>query len=208
MNILSVFRVFTEPARLFAELARIKPTPASVVSGYALWLGLIPPVCAYIGVVTFGWRFGVGEPVSVSAPLALTVAIAYYAALMTGFAAASLLARWMAPTYGANTHPGLHVALVAIVGTPLMVGGLLHLYPLLPLNLMLLIPAILWSCYLLYTGVPVLLETDVPRGMLMASSMLGVFFAAAIALAALTMIMWTLGLGPDIGFDWRSSVAG
>lgn len=89
-----------------------------------------------------------------------------------------------------------------------MVGGLLHLYPLLPLNLLCLLPAIIWSVYLLYSGLPVLLGTDRMRGMLMASSLLGIFFVAAVGLAALTMILWVLGLGPDLGFDWRSSVAG
>ena len=165
-------------------------------------------MCAYIGVTTFGWHFGVGEPVQVAPATALIIAIAYYLALLAGFVAATALCRWMAPTYGASTDLGRHATLIAIVGTPLMAGGLLHLYPLLPLNLLLLIPALIFSCYLLYTGLPALLQIDVPRGMLMASSMLGVFFAATLALAALTMIMWTLGLGPDIGFDWRSSIAG
>ena len=208
MTLTWVFRVFLEPSKLFAEIAERKPTLNAVLAGYAVWLGLIPPVCAYVGIVSFGWRLGVGEPVRIDADTALPIALAYYAALLSGFGIAAFLTRWMASTYGARKDAGLHAALVAIVGTPLMVGGVLHLYPLLPLNLLLLIPAILWSAYLLYTGVPALLEIDVDRGMLMSTSILGVFFVAAVALAAFTMILWTLGLGPDIGLDWRSSIGG
>jgi len=208
MNPATVFRVFLDPAGLFRDLAAREPSVKAVFVGYALWLGLLPPACAYVGVVSFGWRFGVGEPVQVGAGTALLIALAYYLSLLLGFGVATFLTRWMAPTYGASENPGLHAALVAVVGTPLMAGGLLHLYPLLPLNLLFLVPAILWSAYLLYTGIPRLLGIDVDRGMLMATSVLGVFFVAAVALAAFTMILWTLGVGPDIGFHWRSTVGG
>ena len=162
----------------------------------------------YIGVSAFGWRLGVGEAVRFDGGILAAVAVAYYVALLAGFVAAAGLSRWMAPTYGASDSGGRHAALVAIVGTPLMTGGVLHLYPLLPLNLLCLIPAIIWSAYLLYTGIPVLFGIDASRGMLMASAIAGVFFVAVVALGGLTMVFWTHGIGPDIGFNWRSSVAG
>lgn len=208
MNIFSIFRVLTAPGDLFRELAVHKPSPQQVFFGYVIWLGFIPPLCAYIGMVSFGWHFGVGEAVHIGAVAAIGVAIAYYVCLFLGYMLTTGLMQWMAPTYNADTHLGLHAALTAIVGTPLMLGGVLHLYPLLPLNLLFLIPAIIWSVYLLYTGVPKLLGTDQARGVLMASSVLGVLFVAVAALAMLTIILWVNGLGPDIGFDWRLSVEG
>ena len=208
MKMADIAWVFANPAALFRRVAQDKPSARMVFWGYALWLGMMPPLCAFIGVSVFGWHFGVGEPIYISAATALAVSAAYYAALLIGYAVAVRLTRWMAPTYGADTHLGLHAALVGIVGTPLMIGGVLHLYPLLPLNLLCLIPAILWSAYLLYTGIPALFGIETSRGMLMASSILGVFFVAAIGLAALTMVLWTHGIGPDLGFDWRSAVAG
>lgn len=203
MNLARLADVVVRPSQLFADIARDAPAARRVLFGYAAWLGLVPPVCAYLGVARFGWRLGVGEPVRIGADVAVFVALAYYAGLLAMFFLAALLARWMAPTYGATAHLGRHAALVAVVGTPLMLGGLLHLYPLLPLNILALVPALIWSAYLLYAGVPVALGVDARRGMLMASSMLGVFFAAALGFAALTMILWAHGVGPDLGFNRR-----
>ncbi len=208
MTLFDFARVFVRPSGLFADVAKNRPSARAVFWRYALWLGMLPPLCALLGMTLFGWRLGVGEPMRFGAAVMLAGTLAYYLALLGSFGAAAALSRWMAPTYGADRGAGLHAALVAIVGTPLMAGGALHLYPLLPLNLLCLIPAILWSAYLLYTGVPILLGIDTSRGMLMASAILGVFFVAAVALAALTMALWTHGIGPNIGFDWRSSVAG
>ena len=208
MNLFGIAAVLTKPDALFRELSEKRPSARRVFFSYVIWIGLIPPVCAYIGMITSGWHFGIGEPVSISPLVAAGVAIAYYACLFAGYALTTILMQWMAPTYNADTHSGLHAALAAIVGTPLMLGGFLHLYPLLPLNLLFLVPAMIWSVYLLYTGVPKMLGTDQARGVLMASSVLGILFVSAAALAMLTIILWVNGLGPDIGFDWRLSVEG
>ncbi len=208
VTLFQVARVFYSPAGVFREVAEQRPSARAVFFKCALWLGLAPPVCAFFGAELFGWRLGVGEPVRLEAPALLAVSGAYYLALLCGFFLTAFLTRWMAPTYGASAEPGLHAALAAMVGAPLMAGGFLHLYPLLPLNLLCLIPALVWSAYLLFTGLPVLLGTDPGRGMLMAASVLAAVFSAAVALAAITMILWTHGAGPDIGFNWRSSVGG
>lgn len=203
-----LIKVFTCPSALFQSLRADTPALQRMVLGYVIWMALLPPVCAYIGITSFGWELGVGEPIRTSHTTTLVIAILYYFTLLIAYLVTTYLIHWIAPTYGASEAYGLHGALVAIIGTPLMVGGVMHLYPFLPLNLLCLIPAILWSCYLLYTGIPVLFQIDASRGMLMASSVLGIFFVSAIAVASFTMMVWTLGLGPDIGFDWRFSVAG
>lgn len=206
MTLFFIPRILWQPQSVFRQLAEAKPSVQQVFLGYVLWLGLLPPVCAFVGMQSFGWHFGIGESVQMSGAVALWVAVAYYICLFLGFAVSVLVMRWMAPTYGASTHAGLNAALTAIVGTPLMLGGLLHLYPLLPLNLLAIIPALIWSVYLLYTGLPLMLGVDSSRGMLMASAMLGVFFVGVVSIAVLTMILWVNGIGPDIGFDWQTSV--
>ena len=206
LSLLDIADIFLRPAAVFRRLADDSAGFKRILFGYALWLGLIPPVCAWFGTSAFGWRLGIGEAVQISPERSAIVFPLYYLCLLAGFGFATGLARWMAPTYGATPSAGRCASLVAVVGTPLMVGGLLHLYPLLPLNLLCLIPAVVWSVYLLYTGLPVVMGTDSVRGMLMASSLLAGFFVAAIGLAGLTMMLWALGLGPDLGFSWRLSV--
>lgn len=204
---MNIFAVLFSPARAMAEIGD-KPPGAARAFMFAAALGLIPPVCAFIGASNFGWRLGVGEPVPVSPSLALFVSAGYYLFLLGGFVFAVFLTRWMAPTYGARGGWGTHAAFLTAAGSPLMLGGLAHLYPHLGANLMLLCPAMIWSAFLLYFGLPPALRTDADRGMLMATSLLGVFFVAANALMILAMFLWTLGAGPDIGFNWRYSISG
>lgn len=204
---MNVFAFLYSPRAAFARIADSPPSPKQA-SLTAAGLGLIPPVCAFIGASNFGWRLGAGAPIPVSSELALTVSVAYYFFLLGGFLFAAFLMRWMAPTYGARQEWGAHAALLVAAGAPLMLGGLAHLYPHLGLNLMLLVPAMMWSAFLLYSGLPVALRADADRGMLFATSLLGVFFVAANALMVMAMMLWTLGIGPDIGFNWRFSVSG
>jgi len=189
-------RVLSHPGQVFAEVARQPPAAGEVFWGYAFWLGLLPPVSACIGSVSFGWRLGAGDPLTIDIGIALAIAILYYFSLLAAFIAAALIARWMGRTYAAEAPEGSYFALIALVGTPLMVGGLFHLYPSVVLNVTLLMPAFLWSAMLLYRGLPVLLGTGPERGQLMASAVLGFMLVAIITFLALTMVLWVNGIGP------------
>jgi len=62
-----------------------------------------------------------------------------------------------------------------------------------------LIPAMMWSMYLLYRGLPVVLNISPERGMLMASALIGYLLVAAVSFLGLTVALWGRGIGPSIG---------
>jgi hypothetical protein len=169
-----------------------------VFFGFALWIGLLPPVFAYIGTVNFGWRLGV-EPVFLPQRTVLAISIAYFTALLFGFLSSAVIARWMAVTYDASASLGRYFALMAIVGAPLAVGSVIHLYPNVFLNILVLVPALIWSMYLLYRGLPIVLGTGPNRGMLMASALIAYLLVAAVSLLGVTVALWGRGIGPLIG---------
>jgi hypothetical protein len=105
----------------------------------------------------------------------------------------------MADTYGARHSFGLHLALIAIVGAPIAVGSIIHLYPNVFINILVFVPVMLWSMYLLYTGLPIILNTTPERGMLMASSLIGYFLVAFVSLLGITVVLWGYGFGPTLG---------
>ena len=105
----------------------------------------------------------------------------------------------MAATYGASTALGRHVALITIVGEPLAVGSLAHLYPDVFINILIMIPTMIWSMYLLYKGIPIALGITSEKGVLMASALVGWLLVAAVSLLGLSMMLWTLGVGPLLG---------
>jgi len=197
-SILDLGRVLFRPNAVFEALAAETPPVARVFFGFALWVGLLPPVFAYIGTMNFGWRLGV-EPVFLPQETVLAISAAYFIALLFGFLSSAVVARWMAVTYDASQSLGRCFALMSIVGAPLAVGSVIHLYPHVFINVLVLVPALIWSMFLLYRGLPIVLRTGPNRGMLMASALIAYLLVAAVSLLGVTVALWGSGLGPRTG---------
>ncbi len=88
------------------------------------------------------------------------------------------------------------IALAAYTATPLFLIGLTALYPLLWLDMVLGFPALAYSVYLLYTGVPIMMEIPVERGFLFSSAVLGVGLVMLVGVMAASVILWSWGVGP------------
>jgi hypothetical protein len=197
-SIASLSTVLFRPKAVFEALAAAEPSAAKVFFGFALWIGLLPPLFAYFGTMQFGWRLGV-EPVFLPRATVLMVCAAYFVALLFGFLSSAVVARWMAVTYDASQSLGRCLALMAIVGAPLAIGSVIHLYPHVFINVLVLVPTLIWSMYLLYRGLPVVLHTGPNRGMLMASALIAYLLVAAVSLLGVTVALWGSGIGPLIG---------
>ena len=190
--------IMFRPNRVFARLASTEPDPTRVFFGLTLWLVLLPPVFVFIGTHQFGWLMGV-EPIVVPDPMIAVVSILYFVLLAFGFVTTALVSAWMANTYGAVSSFGMHFALVSVVGAPLAVGSIVHLYPHAFINVLVLVPILIWVIYLLYRGLPIMLGTGPERGMLMASALVGYLLVAWVSLIGITTALWRFGLGPVIG---------
>lgn len=194
-----LFKSLYEPQTAFSELAKVEPSPLSILFRYSIWLLILPPAFALIGAANFGWRLGAMEPLNLPVESLILVSAGYLVVLIFGLVSTALISRWMAATYGANSSLGRHLALITIVGEPLAVASMAHLYPDVLVNILVMIPTLIWSMYLLYKGIPIVLETPPERGMLMASSLVGWLLVAAVSLLGLSMSLWTLGVGPLLG---------
>ena len=91
------------------------------------------------------------------------------------------------------------VILEGLVGAPLMLGSFIHLYPDIFINILAFVPVLVWSMYLLYSGIHVVLHTAPERGMLMASSLIGYLLVAFVSLLGITVMLWSVGIGPILG---------
>ena len=192
-------RLLLRPAQVFEELSDTRPDPHVVFFRYVIWLAFIPPLFAYVGASVFGWRLGASEPLYLPAESLLIVSLVYFFTLLFGFASTAIVAQWMASTYGARHSLGIHFAMVTVIGAPLVVGSIVHLFPNVFVNVLVLIPTLMWSMYLLYKGLPVVLKISPERGMLMASALIGYLLVAAVSLLGLTVALWGRGIGPSIG---------
>ncbi len=187
------------PQRAFAELAAATPDPVRILFKHILWLALAPAVFVFVGSSLFGWRLGAGEPLRLPQETLTLIAMGYFLALVVGLTSTAAVSRWMAATYGGRDALGAHLALVALVATPLVIASAVHLFPHVFVNVLALIPALLWSLYLLYAGLPAVLGTGPERGMLMASALVGCLLVGAVTLLCVSVALWASGIGPAIG---------
>ena len=194
-----LLRSLYEPSSAFEDLSRVEPGAFTVFIKFSLWLLLFPPLFSLIGAANFGWRIGAEEPLMMATQSLLLVSVGYFMVLTFGLFSTAFISSWMASTYGASTSFGKHVALISIVGAPLSIASIAHLFPDVLINVLVLIPTMIWSMYLLYKGIPVALDTPPERGMLMASSLVGWLLVAAVSLLGISMGLWAAGVGPLLG---------
>ena len=194
-----LLKFIRRPTNAFEAIARTEPDPLQVFFGQIIWLALVPPVFAFIGASIFGWRLGAELPLYLPTDALTLVSIGYFFTLLFGFVSTAFVGRWMAPTYGADDAFGTHLALVGIVATPMVAGSAFHLFPHVFVNLLVFIPALIWSMYLLYKGLPIVLKTGPERGMLMASALIAYLLVGVVTVLGLTVAMWASGIGPSIG---------
>ena len=196
---LLLFRLVSRPNDVFRNLSTAKPSAAEVFFKLSIWLLALPPLFAWFGTRRFGWRLGATEPLILSTKQLTGITVGYFIALIFGFISAGLIARWMSVTYGARHSLGIHFAVITVVGAPLAAGSVIHLYPDVFINVLVLVPTLIWSMFLLYRGLPVVLGISPQRGMLMASALIGYLLVAAVSLLGITVVVWSHGIGPRIG---------
>ena len=198
LTVLNLGEILFAPSRLFRQLADSAPEPWRLFFGLTIWLLVCPPVFTLIGTLSRGWLLGVA-PIELPVQVAVAVAIAYLAMLLLGFFSTVIIARWMSSTYAASGSDGAIFALITIVGAPLAIGSIVHLYPHAFINVLVLVPVLIWSIYLLYQGLPVVLKSGPERGMLMASALVGYLLVAWVSLIGITVVLWGAGFGPRMG---------
>jgi hypothetical protein len=191
--------VLFSPKAVFEDLAIARPSPYRVFFKYLVWFAMLPPLFAYIGGSRYGWDLGAETPLVLGETELRIVSVLYFLILIVAFISTAFVSRWMSGTYGARISLGAHMAVVATIAAPVVFGSVIHLYPHVFINLLVLIPALIWAMYLLYSGLPVALGISQERGMLMASSLVGWLLVGFVTLLGITVALWTHGLGPSIG---------
>lgn len=193
-----LYRVLASPASVLRDVANRDSSLTYQLLPIALFLLVLPPLAAAVGGSLFGWQLGTPEPLLLTTVQTVLVSVLYWLLLCFGFFTTVLLARWMGTTYGAEAGLADYVALFTVVCAPLSFAGLSHLFPHVFFNILVLLPAVIWSMLLLYRGLPVVLRIPGERGMLMASSIVGWLLVAMVSLLGLSVGLWTVGLGPSI----------
>ncbi len=187
-----VWGLFAHPKGEWTSIRDEHATISKCYCSHVLLLAAIPVVAYFIGTTQVGWQIGTTS-VRLDARSALAIAALTYLTMLVGVLSVGKAIHWMAPTYGSDQPLTQAIGLAAYVATPLWLVGAMFVYPVLWLNLLIGLPALAYTVYLLYTGLPVMMRVPEERGFLFASSVLAVGLVMLVGILAVTVILWTLG---------------
>jgi len=103
---------------------------------------------------------------------------------------------WMERTFGVSASYERCLIFTVFTSTPMFLSGFIGLLPILWLDVLVVLSAVCYSVYLLYSGVPIFMDIPEERGFIFASSMLTVGLCALVGCMAVTVILWGMGVAP------------
>ena len=188
--------LFTDPARQWEKIRLQYESGSGSPIGHSLILALVPAISGYYGTTQVGWRIGVGDPIHITTDSAMAIAVIYYIALLVGVFSIGWVIHLLGKAYEVVKPLPLCVALAAYTATPLFLIGIMQVYPVLWLNLIIGLPALAYTVYLLYSGLPIMMQIPAERGFLYSSAVMAVGLVALVAMLAMTALLWGMGLQP------------
>lgn len=176
--------ILLQPKEAWAAIDAESTDTATLFTRYAMILAAIPAVCGFIGMSLIGFG-GFGVTLRVPLVSGLVNMVVSYVLSLVGIFVLGLIIDALAPTFGGqkNSIQALKVAVYA--STAALLGGI---FSLLPALAMLGLLAALYSIYLLYTGLPVLMRSAPGKSVgytvvvILAAIVVGVVMAAVSAL--------------------------
>jgi len=164
---------------------------------HILIVALIPAICGYYAAAHIGWTIGVGDPIKISQTSARLMAISMYCALVVGVFALAYLIQWMAKTFDSKPSFIQSLELAAYTATPMLMVGIAALFPVLWFVALAGLVAVSYSVYLLYSGVPIMMNIPEEKGFIYSSSVVTCGLVLLVGIMAFSVVMWTMGFGPE-----------
>ncbi|HEY7886131.1 MAG TPA: Yip1 family protein [Cellvibrionaceae bacterium] len=192
--------IFINPDREWQRIRNEEQSFFKVYWTHVPLLALIPTVCAYFGVTYQGWSIGTGAVVKLTPDSALILCLFAFVAAMVSIYILGWYINWMSQSFGVKDDAAKRqyegTALAVYSATPVMLAGVVLLWPQLWLVAGVMIAAACYSTYLIYEGIPILMNIPKERGFIYASSVVTVGLVLAVLVMVTTVIIWSSGMGP------------
>jgi hypothetical protein len=188
--------IMTHPDLEWESIRRENETVSRLYLSHVIILAMIPAAAGYYGVTQVGWSIAGGDNVRLTQGSALQLCTLFYFALLAGVFIIGQFIDFFAKTFGVDNQTPRGAILAAYTSTPLFLVGFIAAYPNLWVNMIAGMIAIAYAVYLLYEGLPILMKIPPERGFIFASSVLTVGLVMLVGLFAITVIFWSVGVGP------------
>jgi hypothetical protein len=191
------FGLLARPSTHWRAIAALPESALRNLLLYPCILALLPAVAWYYGTTEIGWTVGAhGEPIRLTHDSARQICILFYMTMISSVAIIGYSIHWMAATYGAQSTVTRGMVIAGLTATPLFIAGLTGFYPLLWLDMLIGVIALSWSVYLMYLGIPIVMNIPEERGFLFSSAVLAIAMVILICLMVGSVILWDFGAAP------------
>ncbi len=182
--------MFHHPKEEWGSIHKERYSVAHVFMAQISILAAIPAVCMFIGTTQIGWSLTGTDFVKLTVGSALSAAVAFYFACWVAVAFIAYAIHWMEKTYGGHVNMNECLILTTFTATPLFMSGLAGLYPMLWFNVLVGLAALCYAVYLLYVGVPVIMEIPEDRAFFFSSSILTVGLCTMVGMIVTSVLLW------------------
>ena len=180
-----VLDILMRPRETWLQINAEDGNPGRIYLGYLVFLAAIPAVAGFIGYSLIGvGAFGISVRVPVVQGL-VSMVVGYVLSLAMVYVLA-LIANMLAPRFQAQQDMGSAFKLVAYASTAGMLGGV---FSILPSLAMLGLLAALYSVYLIYSGIPVLMKAPQEKAVGYTAALVVCGFLAGIVVGLATSLV-------------------
>lgn len=191
------FGLLVRPATQWRAVAALDESTLRTLLIYPCVLAILPAVAWYYGTTEIGWTVGDhGESIRLTHESARQICILFYMTMLACIAVIGYFIHWMADTYGAQSSTTRGIVIAGLTATPLFIAGLTGLYPILWLDMLVGVVAVCWSVYLMYLGIPIVMNIPEERGFLFSSAVLAIAMVILTCLMVGSVILWDFGAAP------------
>ncbi len=191
------FGLLVRPSKQWQIIADLPAGTFNTLLLYPALLAILPAVAWFYGTSQVGWTIGHDDsPTKLTVESARTISFLFYFAMLGCIAVIGYFIHWMSHTYGAESSTLKGIIIAGLTATPLFITGLVGIYPLLWLDLLIGVAAISWSVYLLYLGIPIVMDIPEERGFLFSSAILAISLVILVCLMVGSVILWDFGAAP------------
>ena len=156
MNFISrVMEILLSPKQAWVDIREESTDVTTLYTQYIMILALIPAVSTFIAMSLIGFSV-LGQIVRISLLSGIVNMVIGYVAWLLMIYVIALLTDLLAPSFNAQKNPMNALKLIAYSSTPSLLGGLFVLVPI--LSSLLALAASLYSVYLLFQGIPVMMD--------------------------------------------------
>lgn len=186
-----------KPRAQWQTIAELPENSRNMLVLYPCILAILPAIAWYYGTGHVGWTTGLqGNVVRLTPESAFQISLLFYMVMVGSVAIIGFFIHWMSQTYGAESSVAKGIVIAGLTATPLFVTGLVGFYPTLWLDLLIGVVAISWAVYLMYLGIPIMMNIPEERGFLFSSAVLAIAMVVLVSIMVISILAWDYGAAP------------